>query len=619
MDTRGFANHYYNKRWGVIPLKHKSKTPKLPKDHGLLHRIADEQELESFDFQNVGIVTGAVSGIMVLDIDDEESAENFLEEQGYELPETVSAKTPNGKHYYFSYPAGHAVGNKIKSLPGMDVKGDGGYVVAPPSIVSKEVTDRKGIKSTVEGSYEWINSPDNVELAECPQWLLDELRRQPERSTQQIVEEEIPEGSRNTTLFRLARSFFQKGLGSVEVGHALYAVNQTRCKPPLDEEELFQIVESAGRYERGTLEIVQGETSKEGGEIGTLMSDVKPEIVEWLWEGRIPLGKITVLDGDPGLGKSVITMDLAARVSSGQDFPNGNDGVLGVLGNVGGVVILSAEDGLADTIRPRLDAAGAAVSRVVAVSTVPDGEGNERSISIPEDLEKIEKAINRVNAKLIIIDPLMAFLSDSSKANYDQDVRRALTPLSKMAERTGAAVLVVRHLNKSSGGKAVYRGGGSIGIIGAARCGLVVEEHPDDKDQRVLSVTKSNLAEKATSLTYSVVTAENHSARVAWGNAIDLTADELLESDNNKPNKQDAAAQWLENKLSSGPVLSTEIRSQAKQTGIADRTLDRAKKSLGVEAIKNGSWYWQLQDCQERQERQDADNVTPLFKDELPI
>ena len=134
---------------------------------------------------------------------------------------------------------------------------------------------------------------------------------------------------------------------------------------------------------------------------------------------------------------------------TGWPFPDGDVdhvGNLDHLGDVGGVVIISAEDGLADTIRPRLDAAGADACKIVAISTVPDGEGNERTISIPEDIATIERAIQRVDAKLVIVDPLMAFLS--GKANYDQDVRKALTPLARMAEGTGVAVLVVRHLNK---------------------------------------------------------------------------------------------------------------------------------------------------------------------------
>ena len=363
-------------------------------------------------------------------------------------------------------------------------------------------------------------------------------------------------------------------------------LNRRNCEQRLSEGELRQIA----------TEVKEGTADEITGEVGTLMSEVEAETVEWLWGSRIPLGKLTILDGDPGLGKSVITMDLAARVTTGASFPNGYLGDVDHVGNLdhldhlGGVVILSAEDGLADTIRPRLDAVGADVSRVVAISTVPDREGNERTIAIPEDIGTIEAAIRRVDAKLVIIDPLMAFLS--GKANYDQDVRKALTPLSRMAESMGVAVLVVRHLNKQQGGKALYRGGSSIGIIGAARSGLVVETHPDNSDLRVLATSKSNLAEKAASLTYSITTAENNTAKVAWGKATGLDADDILNPDTSEVGK---AKDWLALQLRDMPIPALTIKADAKEAGISEKTLYRAKDALGVKSLKDGfggSWRW---------------------------
>lgn len=152
--------------------------------------------------------------------------------------------------------------------------------------------------------------------------------------------------------------------------------------------------------------------------VGRLLSEVKPERVEWLWGGRVAEGKISVWEGDPGLGKSAATIDVAARKSSGRGWPDGSSC------EAGGVVICSAEDGLADTIRPRLDAAGGDPSRVLALVTVSDGE-SEHLLSIPEDLNVVRRGIARVDAKLVIVDPLMAFLSGRHNAHKDQDVRRA--------------------------------------------------------------------------------------------------------------------------------------------------------------------------------------------------
>ena len=180
----------------------------------------------------------------------------------------------------------------------------------------------------------------------------------------------------------------------------------------------------------------------------------------------------------------------------------------------------SAEDGLADTIRPRLDAAGADTERIVALSTVAYGTAAERTISLTQDLSTIELAIGRVGAAMLVVDPLMAFLSGKTDSHKDQDIRRALAPLAALAERTGAAVLIVRHLNKSAGGNTLYRGGGSIGIIGAARSGLVVAPDPEDPERRILAANKHNLSVAAPSLAFRVGTAPT--ARPAWRGAAPL-------------------------------------------------------------------------------------------------
>ncbi|MGI9048030.1 MAG: AAA family ATPase [Rubrobacteraceae bacterium] len=334
------------------------------------------------------------------------------------------------------------------------------------------------------------------------------------------------------------------------------------------------------------------------GEIGVILSSVKPERVEWLWQGRIPKGKLSLVDGDPGTGKSALTADLTARVSSGGSWPDGTPC------EAGGVVLLSAEDGLADTIRPRLDAAGADSSKVLALAAVPDGEEGERLLSIPQDLSLIEQGIRRVKAALVVVDPLMAFLGSDVDSNKDQHVRRALTPLAALAERTGAAVLVVRHLNKASGGNALYRGGGSIGIIGAARSGLLVAKDPQDDSRRVLAPQKSNLSEPAPSLVFTLEAADNGAVRVSWRGESTLNASKLLSApaDEEGRSAQAEARDFLTDLLEAGPVPSDEVQKEARAAGIAESTLRRAKSSLGVKAEREGEpgkrgggrWVWTL-------------------------
>jgi AAA domain len=218
------------------------------------------------------------------------------------------------------------------------------------------------------------------------------------------------------------------------------------------------------------------------------VADVPRERVRWLWPGYLPVGKVVVLDGDPGLGKSTVTADLAARITIGKPMLDGSGG-----GDPGAVVLASAEDGLADTIRPRLELAGADLARVAVIEALELADGRSVPLELPGDLEALEAVVRDVGARLVTIDPLMAFLAGTVQASRDQDVRRVLHPVKELAEHTGAAFLVVRHLRKAATETAVQRGGGSIGIIGAARVGLMVARDPADPDRRILAVTKSNV------------------------------------------------------------------------------------------------------------------------------
>jgi hypothetical protein len=321
------------------------------------------------------------------------------------------------------------------------------------------------------------------------------------------------------------------------------------------------------------------------------LSDVTPERVSWLWKDRIPLGKITVLDGDPGLGKSTLALDLAARVTTGRPMPDGSQGRLG------DVWLLSAEDGAADTILPRLEAAGGAPARVQLLEGIPvEGEA-DRLPELPEDVARLEAELG--GALLVVVDPLMAYLGGDTNAHRDQDVRRALAPLAAMASRTGAAVVVIRHLNKGAGGaNPLYRGGGSIGIVGAARSGLLVARDPEDPEGRVLAVTKANLAREAPALRFAPVDAGGVPV-IDWRGECAHTAKGLLEAeaDAREGGAVREACEVLRGILEGGPRQAKDVKHEAKAAGISERTLDRARTRLHVQASKagfSGGWLWAL-------------------------
>jgi hypothetical protein len=315
------------------------------------------------------------------------------------------------------------------------------------------------------------------------------------------------------------------------------------------------------------------------------LADVQPERVQWLWPGRVPAGMITLLDGDPALGKSTITIDLAARVTTGTPMPftADDDSKPGIIGDV---VILTAEDHLAATVRPRLDAAGADVLRVHALTGITRAGDPDAPLVLPADVAELETVIMANKARLVIIDPLMAFLDADVDGYRDQDVRRALAPLAKVAEATRAAIIIVRHLRKSAG-SALYRGGGSIGIIGAARSALIVAKDPDDEHGRFMAVAKGNLAPPAPTLRWRVVDA-NGVGRVQWDGVADgVTADDLaappIPPSPEDRNQVAQAAAALRELLAAGPVPTQQVEHELKErVGCAQRTMERARRLVGV-------------------------------------
>jgi AAA domain/Bifunctional DNA primase/polymerase, N-terminal len=232
------------------------------------------------------------------------------------------------------------------------------------------------------------------------------------------------------------------------------------------------------------------------------ISDIKCKPIIWQWPSRIPFSMLSTLEGNPGLGKSFISLDLAARESTGRIMPP----LLGKSSRLpGNVLLLTAEDTADHTIRPRLEALGADLDRIILLDDIGVDQEIGRPVMVPEDIPYIRDLIKQHKITFLIIDPLMAFLSPDVDANNDQDVRRAMYPLATLAAATGVAILLVRHLNKMIHiSEALYRGGGSIGIIGAARSGLMIAKHPDDDHLRVVAQIKGNLCAEPDALVYSI-------------------------------------------------------------------------------------------------------------------
>lgn len=331
---------------------------------------------------------------------------------------------------------------------------------------------------------------------------------------------------------------------------------------------------------------------------GKYASEIEPQIIEWLWPQRIARGKLSVIDGDPGTGKSTLTIDIAARVSKGANFPDGS------LCPRGKAVLLSAEDGPGDTIVPRLESAEAELDGVVVVHPSL-GTAGQGLISLPRDLQKVEDTVLRIRACLVVIDPLSAFLSAEIDGYKDQDVRKLTSALASMAERTKSAVVLVRHLSKGERANAMYRGLGSIGTIAAARSAFLVAPDPrdDSANQRRLFVgVKSNLASLPDALAFNLVEdARFRTSRIEWSNdPVQISAEEALFS---RVRREDvglsSAVAFLTSQLTSGPKPTAEIERLGEEHGIAKRTVERARECMRIVTHKakgelNSSWFMHL-------------------------
>jgi hypothetical protein len=334
------------------------------------------------------------------------------------------------------------------------------------------------------------------------------------------------------------------------------------------------------------------------------LSDVQPEATQWLWRGYIPLGELTLLGGDPKLGKSNITLDLAARTSTGRTMPDQSRGQFGSVPK--GVVLLTHEDSLARTIRPRLDAAGADCTRIAQLYHARDPITREWRFPTLEDLTAIEASMLSMDAGLLVIDPMDAYVPERTTTASSHRMRRLLMPLAEFAQRNGSVgVIAVMHLNKRSGEaaaanvSALYRlAGSSGGIGGVARSILIVARDKHDENRRVLAPLDGNLCKKPPSLLYTLEDAGADVSRVQWGGTTELQADDLLNTGTEEPGEGERiteAVAFLQAYLQDGAKPAGALINAAHAAGIRERTLRRAADKLHVEKRKtSGPWEWAL-------------------------
>lgn len=396
----------------------------------------------------------------------------------------------------------------------------------------------------------------------------------------------IPKSQRNSTLIRIGGSLRHRGLGEDAIFAALLSVNESQCKPPLEEKEVRKIAKSAASYENST--------AKKLTPVTLCLADVEKEEIEWLWAKRIPKGKLTMIDGDPGLGKSWCCFAVATSVTNGVQLPGDNQDR-----KPSNVLLLTAEDSASDTLRPRMENLGANLTRITVLTGARDENNKEHHFSIAKDLDLIEDALSEKEYALIIIDPLNAYLGGDIDTYKDSDIRTALTPIAKLAEKWKVAILCIRHLTKSSGGKSIYRGLGSIAYTAAARSVLGVAIHPDNESQRVIVPIKNNLCSPALAVAYEI----DEDGYFSWKGEVDVPLDSIFEvrSDKSYPSPAlDDAKNFLLTVLwGDEDHKITDILAEAKDAGISKKTLERAAHKMEIRKTKKeygegGYWIWEL-------------------------
>lgn len=308
------------------------------------------------------------------------------------------------------------------------------------------------------------------------------------------------------------------------------------------------------------------------------MADIQSQEIEWLWYPFIPYGKLTIIQGDQGDGKTTLVLNLAAKLSKGIGLDEDMQ-----VSEPMNIIYQTAEDGLADTVKPRLEVADADCEKIMVI------DESEKSLSMID--ERLEQAIVQTNARLLILDPIQAYLGGGMDMNRANEARDMTKHLGQVAEQTGCAIVLIGHMNKNSSGKVAYRGMGSIDFFAVARSVLLVGRVKGQENRRAMVQIKNNLAERGHGKSFVL-----SDGVFRWQGDYDITEDELAGGFVPKSTKQEEAKELLLSLSNiNREVSASDIREKAQEKGISWRTMELVKKELGIQSKKiNNAWYWIL-------------------------
>jgi putative DNA primase/helicase len=431
--------------------------------------------------------------------------------------------------------------------------------------------------------------------------MIDALRYDDDlASVRRVVNQALP-GKRAAALEAMSREFVRWiGVGDVKKPDVVDALWSIGVEAGLHADDLQAVLASAIERPFSPENHKAELRASRAALVISRAADINPEPIRWLWRPRIAIGKQTMLAGEPGLGKSQLTCWIAAAVTTGGFWPDNDEVAL-----KGSVIILSAEDDAADTIRPRLDAAGADPDKVYVVSAVRGENGKgRRSFNLQGDLALLENEITKIgDVRLVTIDPVSSYLGKVD-SHRNAELRAVLEPIGEMASRLGVAVLSVTHLSKGSGGSANSRFIGSIAFVAAARAAFIVARDPENSERRLFLPTKNNLGPEGTGLGFKIGQVVTPGGLLAptifWDNLpVSFSANEVLapSTDTSSAPARNEAEDFLRVLLATCSVAAKEIKLQAKEVGLSWKTVCRAKTALGVRSSKtavDGGWEWSI-------------------------
>lgn len=565
--------------WRLLPVRAGEKTP-LVKDWPTL-ATSDISQIEKwaarFPACNWGVATGPGSGVFGLDVDGNRgrAALKAYQQQRLELPETLTVSTGRGKHLYFCWPEGEGIRNSAGRLAaGLDVRGDGGYLVIPPSVHN----------SGTKYAYAALDAP----VANAPDWLLSLIQAQtsPQSGPSApaagaVASEPIGEGSRTNRLVSLAGSMHKRGMDPAAIEAALLVENAAKCSPPLPEAKVRAIARDIPkRYPNAP-----PATGPARCPLLVCLSDVESKPVDWLWEPYLPKGMLALLSGDPGSGKTFLSLAIAAALSNGRT-PHTQE-----VCELVSTLYLSLENSAEHVVRPRFDSLTGDCSHFHILQGSISGDNQPDGTISLTDTDLLEHAIISTQAGLLIVDPIQSYLGADVDAHRSNETRPVLDGLARLASQYNCCILLVRHLSKSSGGRAIHRGLGSIDITGAARTELMSGTAPNEPNSRAMVQVKNNLGPYGDSLGFTI-----REGGFAWTGKSNLTSGDLLapEFENEARSEIARAVDFLTAELANGPKLQKEL---VEQSEFSERTLQRAARKVSVKKEREGErgpWRWSL-------------------------